>query len=182
MLKIYENNKRIYSKNDNLIVINDSGLWFMENNNDKFIIIRSDKILDNDFSKLNNSTIYELDKDFNFIQRYDSSQIEIDKKNWLLKNTYLVKNNFINSQNISNNLETLNYKSSIDIENLKNLFTNVNTVSFWKILENIKILNLRGYSADELKIKFHKYLSLPIYLLAMIVLSTIFTININIFL
>lgn len=61
----------------------------------------------------------------------------------------------------------------------KNIFSNVNSVSFWDILENIKIINLRGYSADELKIKFHKYLSLPIYLFSIIVLSTIFTIGIR---
>ncbi len=43
----------------------------------------------------------------------------------------------------------------------------------------LKHLNSRGYSADELKIKFHKYLSLPIYLFGIILLSTIFTIGIK---
>ena len=60
---------------------------------------------------------------------------------------------------------------------LKELFTNVDTVSFFDIFKNIKKLNDRGYSADELKIKYHKYLSLPIYLFLMVIISTFFTIN-----
>jgi lipopolysaccharide export system permease protein len=69
--------------------------------------------------------------------------------------------------------------SSIDINNLKNYFTDVNTVSFWRMLKTIKILNSRGYSAEEFKVKFHKYLSLPFYLFAMILVSTTFTMGSN---
>ena len=65
-IKFYEKYKRNYSQNDNLIVINDSGLWFMEKNEQNYKIIRADKIVDNDFSKFYNSTIYTLDTDFNF--------------------------------------------------------------------------------------------------------------------
>lgn len=175
-IKIYEQKKRMYAKNENLIVINDSGLWFMENNKKNYKIIRSDKIQSNDFSKLYNSTIYELDKDFNFVKRYDSKLVFINKKNWILEEI-----NIFDTQDINPNkkINELKLKSTIDINELKNLFTNVNTVSFWEILQNIQNLNERGYSGDELKIKFHKYLSLPIYLFSMIILSTIFTLNIK---
>ena len=175
-IKFYEKYKRNYSQNDNLIVINDSGLWFMEKNEESYKIIRADKIVDNDFSKFYNSTIYTLDTDFNFLNRYDSKLVFINKKEWILENTKLLSGND-NAQNKKEKDYTL--KSSIDINELKNLFTNANTISFWEILNNIKKLNDRGYSGDELKIKFHKYLSLPIYLFSMIILATVFTINIK---
>ncbi len=175
-MKFYEKYKRNYSQNDNLIVINDSGLWFMEKNEQNYKIIRADKIVDNDFSKFYNSTIYTLDIDFNFINRYDSKLVFINKKKWILENTKLLSGND-NVQKKEENDYTLN--SSIDINELKNLFTNANTISFWEILNSIKKLNDRGYSGDELKIKFHKYLSLPIYLFSMIILATVFTINIK---
>ena len=175
-LKFYEKYKRNYSQNDNLIVINDSGLWFMEKNEESYKIIRADKIVDNDFSKFYNSTIYTLDTDFNFLNRYDSKLVFINKKEWILENTKLLSGND-NAQNKKEKDYTL--KSSIDINELKNLFTNANTISFWEILNSIKKLNDRGYSGDELKIKFHKYLSLPIYLFSMIILATVFTINIK---
>ena len=175
-IKFYEKYKRNYSQNDNLIVINDSGLWFMEKNQEIFKIIRADKIIDNDFSKFYNSTIYTLDADFNFVNRYDSKLVFINKKEWILENTKLLSDND-NAQKKEEKDYTLN--SSIDINELKNLFTNANTISFWEILNSIKKLNDRGYSGDELKIKFHKYLSLPIYLFSMIILATVFTINIK---
>ena len=176
-IKLYEKYKRNYSQNDNLIVINDSGLWFMEKNKENYKIIRADKIADNDFSKFYNSTIYILDTDFNFLNRYDSKLIFINKKEWILENTKVLSVNE-NEQKINQEKE---YKlnSSINMNELKNLFTNANTISFWEILNSIKILNERGYSGDELKIKFHKYLSLPIYLFSMIILATVFTINIK---
>ena len=175
-LKIYEIDKRKYQNNENLIVINDSGLWFMENDNQNYKIIRADKIMNNDFTKLYNSTIYELDKNFNLKKRYDSKLIFINKKNWILENVNITETNTFQE---NKKLDELKFISTIDINDLKYLFTNVNAVSFLEIFENIKNLNLRGYSGDELKIKFHKYLSLPIYLFTMIVVSTIFTINIK---
>ena len=92
-IKFYEKYKRNYSRNDNLIVINDSGLWFMEKNDKNYKIIRADKIVDNDFSKFYNSTIYTLDTDFNFINRYDSKLVFINKKEWILENTKLLSGN-----------------------------------------------------------------------------------------
>ena len=174
MLKIYEKNKRIFSQNDNLIVINDTGLWFMESNENSYKIIRSDKIANNDFSKLYNSTIYELDKEFNFVKRYDSKLIFINKKTWILEDTSILESKYNND---TKSIQEINFISNIDINELKDLFSNVNTVSFLEIFNSIKKLNSRGYSGDELKVKFHKYLSLPIYLFSMIILSTLFTIK-----
>ena len=172
-LKIYEKNRRLFSQNDNLIVINDTGLWFMERKKNKHNIIRADRIVNNDFTKLYNTTIYELDENFSFIKRYDSKLTFINKKNWILENATILDNNLIKE------VEEIKFLSTIDINELKNLFTNVNTISFWEIIENINILNLRGYSGDELKVKYHQYLSLPFYLFSMIILATVFTLGLK---
>ena len=175
-LKIYEKIKRNYSQNDNLLVVNDSGLWFMEKTKDNYKIIRADKILDNDFSKLYNSTIYQMDTEFNFIKRYDSKLIFINKKKWILEDASVL---YSSDEKLKNTESEITLHSTIEMNELKNLFINSNAVSFWEILERIKNLNQRGYSGDELIIKFNKYLSLPIYLFAMIILATVFTINIK---
>jgi lipopolysaccharide export system permease protein len=178
-LKFYEKTKRLYSQNENLIVMNSTGLWFVESGNTGFNIIRADKISDNDFSKLNNVTIYNLDKEFNFLKRYDGQNAVINNKNWSLKNVKILENTDANKPvNNKSNLNT-EFISSININDLKNFFSNAATVSFWNILDNIKISNERGYSGDELKVQLHKYLSLPIYLFATILISTIFTLGIK---
>jgi lipopolysaccharide export system permease protein len=181
-LNFYEKEKRIYSSNDNLIMMNDMGLWFMESKADGFNIIRADKIADNNFSKLKNVTIYNLDQKFNFIKRYDSDEVLINQKKWLLPKAQITQDaESLSSEDKKNEtiVQNLSFSSSIDINKLKNYFTDVNTVSFWKILNTIKTLNTRGYSAEELRVKFHKYLSLPFYLFGMILVSTTFTMGPN---
>ena len=181
-LNFYEQEKRIYSSNDNLIVMNKMGLWFMENTTSGYNIIRADKIEKNNFNILNNVTIYNLDRGFNFIRRYDSEKIIINQKKWLMIKAQITqeKESFQpDSSNHNTSPLKISFDSSIDINNLKNYFTDVNTVSFWAMLKTIKTLNSRGYSAEELKVKFHKYLSLPFYLLAMILVSTTFTMGRN---
>jgi lipopolysaccharide export system permease protein len=181
-LNFYEKEKRTYSSNDNLIMMNDMGLWFMESKADGFNIIRADKIADNNFSKLKNVTIYNLDQKFNFIKRYDSDEVLINQKKWLLPKAQITQDaESLSSEDKKNEtiVQNLSFSSSIDINKLKNYFTDVNTVSFWKISNTIKTLNTRGYSAEELKVKFHKYLSLPFYLFGMILVSTTFTMGPN---
>ena len=177
-LNFYEKEKRIYSSNENLIVMNKMGLWFMENTTSGYNIIRADKIESNDFKQLNNVTIYNLDQNFNFLKRYDSRKVIIDQKKWSLIETKITQENesaLLDKTNNKDFLLDINLNLSIDISNLKNYFTDVNTVSFWKMLKTIETLNSRGYSAEELRVKFHKYLSLPFYLLAMVLVSTTFT-------
>jgi lipopolysaccharide export system permease protein len=180
-LNFYEKEKRIYSSNDNLIVMNKMGLWFVENTANGYNIIRADKIENNNFKILNNVTIYNLNQDFNFVRRYDSEKISINKKKWSLTKAQITQEKESTSSSAKNNesLLEIDIDSSIDINNLKNYFTDVNAVSFWRMLKTIKILNSRGYSAEEFKVKFHKYLSLPFYLFAMILVSTTFTMGAN---
>jgi len=181
-LNFYEQEKRIYSSNDNLIVMNKMGLWFMENTTSGYNIIRADKIEKNNFNILNNVTIYNLDQGFSFVKRYDSEKITINQKRWSLNKTQVTQEKKSLSDSKKDNdasLAEMSFDSSININDLKNYFTDVNTVSFWEMFKTIKTLNSRGYSAEELRVKFHKYLSLPFYLFAMILVSTTFTMGAN---
>ena len=181
-LNFYENQKRVYSSNDNLIVMNNMGLWFMENTANGYNIIRADRIQKNNFKILNNVTIYNLDQDFNFIRRYDSEKVTINQKKWSLAEAQITQEKeSLPSEKIITNVSSLGISidSSIDINSLKNYFTDVNTVSFWDTSKTIKTLNSRGYSAEELRVKHHKYLTLPFFLFAMILVSTTFTMGSN---
>ena len=178
-MRFYENTKRLYSYNDNLIVMNNNGLWFMENLDKGYNIIRADKISNNNFFELKNITIYNLDTNFNFIKRIDGKSAYVDDKNWILQNTNIMDSVNIINEKKKHRYADLNFVSTININDLKNFFSNESTVSFYEINSVIKQLNDKGYSAEELKIKLHKYISLPIYFFAMILLSTNFTLNIK---
>jgi len=177
LMESYEITKKNYSNDNNLIVVNDSGFWFVENLNNSFNIIRADKISNNNFSDLKNVTIYNLDKNFNFLKRIDSKEAKIKNKSWNLSDVLIFNSNNKEKEQskISQKYNDIQFSSSINIDEMKSYFLNSATVSFWNITNYIETLNNRGYSAEELKIKLHKYLSLPFYIFGMIILSTIFT-------
>jgi lipopolysaccharide export system permease protein len=151
----------------------------MENTNNGFNIIRADTISDNNFSKLKNVTIYNLDQDFNFLKRMDTKEVSINDKKWFLEDTKIITSSPEVDLARERSSYNIDFLSSLNINDLKEYFSNANTVSFWEITKDIQKLNERGYSGEELKVKLHKYLSLPLYLFAMILISTIFTIGIN---
>jgi len=66
-----------------------------------------------------------------------------------------------------------------DIRKIKSLYTNLDTVSFWNLGKEIKILKERGYSAKEMEAKYQKSLAFPFFLLSMVLLSGVFTLGIK---
>ena len=124
-LNFYENERRTYSSNDNLIVMNNMGLWFMENTTNGYNIIRADRIGKDNFQILNNVTIYNLDQDFNFIRRLDSAKIIINEKKWLLTEAQITQEKESLSPDMKTNDKSsleISLDSSININNLKDYF------------------------------------------------------------
>lgn len=168
--KIYETVKQKYSNNDNLIILSNTGVWLKETNDQITSIIRADKIESENFKKLFNITIYKF-KNYNFEERIDAIEANILKKEWILRNAKIIRDEVSSERNI------YNYKSSIDIDKIKTIFSNSSTMSIWDYSQNLKLIRERGYYGEEIIIMINKQLSLPFLLFFMVILSTIFTIN-----
>ena len=75
------------------------------------------------------------------------------------------------------NIDDITYRSIYDLNKIKTLYSNIDTVSFWKIGSEIKLLEERGYSTKQMETKLHKSLSFPFFLLSMVFLSGVFTLG-----
>jgi len=64
-----------------------------------------------------------------------------------------------------------------DIKIIKSLYSNLNTISFWNLENEIKILENRGYSTRAMKTKLQRSLAFPFFLLSMVLLSGVFTLG-----
>ena len=78
---------------------------------------------------------------------------------------------------LSDNMDLLSYSSIYDLRKIKSLYTNLDTVSFWNIENEIKLLEERGYSTKQMETKLHRSLAFPFFLLAMVLLSGVFTLG-----
>ena len=176
MLKYYENLRSEYNETKNLVFVNETGIWVLDKNEKEKNIIRIEKI-NKDFSSVNQITIYNYDISNNFIKRIDADEGNIKDKNWQLNKVHIISGNKKNNK--ENYLNNYNYTSNININELKNIYKNTETTSLLDINKEMQTLEDKGYSTIDLRIRYQKLISFPIYLLAMSILSGLMIINLG---
>ena len=65
------------------------------------------------------------------------------------------------------------------IKKIVSLYSNLDTVSFWNLNDEIKLLENRGYSTKEMEAKMQRSFAFPVFLLSMLLLSGVFTLSNN---
>ena len=75
--------------------------------------------------------------------------------------------------------ETLFINSNFDKEKINSIYSNLDTISFFKLVRNKSELEQKGYAPSLLEEKKQFYLSLPFFLVLMVFLAGIFTLNNN---
>jgi len=174
-LKYYEELRSEYNETKNLIFVNDTGIWILDKNNKEKNIIRIEKI-DKNFSRIEKITIYNYDNNNNFIKRFDAEEGLINEKKWALNKVNIISADKKNKEKYLNNFE---YENNININEIKNIYKNTETTSLLNISKEILILEDKGYSAVDLRIRYQKLISLPIFLLTMSILSGLMIINLK---
>jgi len=176
MLKYYEELRSEYNETKNLVFVNETGIWILDKNEKEKNIIRIEKI-NKDFSTLTKITIYNYDDSNNFIKRIDAEEGIIIDKNWQLNKVHIITANKKNNKD--NYLNNYSYTSNININELRNVYKNTETTSLLDINKEMLILEDKGYSTIDLRIRYQKLISFPIYLLAMSILSGLMIINLG---
>jgi lipopolysaccharide export system permease protein len=176
MLRYYEDLRSEYNDTKNLVFVNETGIWILDKNEKEKNIIRIEKI-SKDFSVVSQITIYNYDSSNNFIKRIDANEGIIKDKNWQLNKVHIISSNKKNNK--ENFLNNYTYTSNVNINELKNVYKNTDTTSLLDINKEMSILEDKGYSTIDLRIRYQKLISFPIYLLAMSILSGLMIINLG---
>ena len=172
LVKKYETIRGSYEKEQNyLAAITLNGIWIKEKNFGKNYIIRSQNLNNQNLIEV---TIYEFDYSNNFLRRIEASSADISSLNWNLKDAKVIDKD---GKTISKNIDNLSYQSMYDIKKIKSLYSNLDTISFWNLEKEIKLLEDRGYSTSEMRSKLQRSLAFPFFLLSMILLSGVFTLG-----
>jgi len=173
LIKKYESTRGSYETQqfEYLATINTNGIWIKEKNFGKNYIIRASNL---DNQNLIDLTIYEFDYKHNFIKRIDAKSADISSLNWKLRDATIINKD---GKIILENLDSLRYRSKYDIKKIKSLYSNLDTVSFWNLENEIKLLENRGYSTRGMETKLQRSLAFPFFLLSMVLLSGVFTLG-----
>ena len=174
LVEKYETIKGTYEKDsDYLAAITENGIWIKERSSNKNNIIRSSNL---EKESLINVSIYKFDQDNNFVERIEAKSANIKSLKWILED---VKISDENGMILPIGTEEIYYNSIYDIEKIKSLYSNLDTISFWNIKNEIELLEERGYSTKQMETKLHKSFSFPFFLLAMVLLSGVFVLGVE---
>ena len=156
------------SDNKYLAVITENGFWIKDEIDETISITNAEKI-NNEL--LVNVSIVQFDKNFNLLQSINSDEVNIRTKNWTITNATISKDN------ISKKVELLNIKSNFDLEKINNLFSNLSSLSLFKLNRLKNDYKSLGYSTLDIRAYEYKIYSLPVYLTIMTLLSGIIMFN-----
>ena len=176
LVKKYETIKGSYERDkDYLAAITTNGIWIKEKNLEINNIIRSSSLEGN---KLISVTIYEFDQNNNFKRRIEAESANISSTKWSLKNVKIISSD---KKILSENLKNYSHISMYDVIKINSLYSNLDTISFWSIANEIKLLEERGYSTREMESKLHKILCFSFFSIKLwCLLSGVFTLGIKV--
>ena len=174
LVKQYESIKGSYERDkDYLAAITTNGIWIKEKNLERSTIIRSSHLKN---KELIDVTIYEFDNNNDFVKRIEAESADISSVKWSLKNARIIN---YDGKVLSENIKNYSYISKYDIKKIESLYSNLDTISFWNIDNEIKLLEERGYSTREMEAKLQRSYAFPFFLLSMILLSSVFILGIK---
>ena len=174
IVKYYEDIKGKYDLDkSHLASINNNGIWIREKDGKNVNIVKSQR-LEGDL--LINISIYRFDEDNKLIARIEADQADISNNPWIIQDGFKI-NFFKNGK--KEEFQSLEFESTFNKDKLNSIYSNLDTISFYNLITNMDKLISKGYNPKLLKEKKHFYLSLPFFLVLMVCLAGIFSLNSN---
>ena len=163
--------KNKYS-NDNkyLAVITENGLWIKDEIENKINIINANKV-DNQF--LLDVQITELNKNFDVLKIIQSDKVDISSFEWKINKPTILNNN---QEYI---LDELVLQSNFDLKKINSLFSNLSSLTIFKLIELRKSYKILNYSVVDIDSHLYRVISYPIYLTLITIFSSIIMFNIG---
>ena len=121
-------------------------------------------------------SIYKFDENNVLFERINAKNSDISSSKWIANEVTTYK---FNNEETIETFDTLIINSNYDKDKLNSIYSNLDTISFYKLLRNKNELIQKGYNPSLLEEKKHFYLSLPFFLMFMVFLAGIFTLNNN---
>tara|TARA_Y100000591_G_C21749499_1_gene653909 strand:+ start:100 stop:813 length:714 start_codon:yes stop_codon:yes gene_type:complete len=151
-----------------LAVVTNNGLWIKDIVDENVYIINASKINEN---FLMDAFITKFDSDYNVIQNIKTKKIDIKKNNWIIYDPIIFQGNE------KNKLNTINLYSNFNYEKIKNLFSNLSSLSLMELIKLKKNYDTLNYSSVDVSVQINKLTSYPLFLTMMTILSSIIMYN-----
>lgn len=172
-LKFHYSNLKNSLSDDNkyLAMVTKSGLWIKDEVDGKKLIIKSSSI---NLNILSNTTISELDENFELIRVIQSDKIDIKNNDWIIYEPIITKNNLSFFPN-----QKMIFKTSFNYEKISKIFSDISTLDLKKLFELKNDYEKLGYSSNQIMIHLFKLSTIPLFYGILVILASIIMFNLK---
>ena len=164
--------KKDFTKdNKYLATITENGLWIKDEINDQINFVNASRFAMNTLNKVD---IIQLNEKFEFQKNIKAEKIDIKENNWSLYNVKI-----INNDNKIETLDSMNFYSNFNYEEINNLFSNLSSLTLWNLIELKKNYISINYSTTEIDYHLHRMVAYPFLITTITLLSAILMLNLK---
>ena len=157
---------------NDVLTLSRSGLWLKQNGSDGSSIIHAERA-ELDGSLLKNIYAWKFNSDDSFRERIEAPIAELHDGYWSLTRAWVTLED---SKPVKYN--TVRLDTFLSAEQVRDSFTDPETISFWDLPQFIEIALKAGLPANRFQVHYHTLLSRPILLSAMVIVAAIFSMQV----
>lgn len=173
MFEIHETlSYRLQSRNPNAVLFSSKGLWIREATEDGTVLLIQAKGLRQDDDKsvwMRDVMITELSDTAQIKKSYNASFATLDGNIFRLKDVKVMEKG-----EPVKVLTDYSYKTSINVQRIKENFIAPEAISFWQLPDTIKFYEKAGFSARAHWMRYLSLLVSPFLLIGMLLLAAVF--------
>ena len=151
-----------------LAVVTNNGLWIKDVVEENIYIVNASKINEN---YLIDAFITQFDNEYNVIKNIKTNKINISENEWLIYNPVIFQ------ENTKEKINSMMMYSNFNHEKIKNLFSNLSSLSLNELIKLKKNYDTLNYSSIDVSVQIQKLISYPVFLTMMTLLSSIIMFN-----
>lgn len=165
---------RLSTNNPNAFLFSNKGLWIREGvNDDTVAIINAGGLnLQDDVLWLQDVSIIEVDERTQVKRRIEAFVATLDDGMLNLKDVRIYK-----SGQQAEILNSLQYKTEMNLQRIKDNFVDPEAISFWNLPDTIKFYETSGFSVLRYKMRYLSLIALPFMLMAMVLVAGLFSLK-----
>lgn len=168
----YETMERVFfSKRAALVAVSPGGLWLRQQSADGELLLHARQMTRNP-PRLRDVTVFFFDEQRHFTARADAGSANLEPGYWTMSRPSYSRND-----GSSRHMDEMKIPTNLTPNRIQESFEAPETTSFWDLPDFIASLEAVGFSAREHRLYWHRLLTLPMLLAAMLLIGATFSLR-----
>lgn len=154
-----------------LLAVSQSGFWLRQTDGQGNAVIHALRVA-SQHMELYDVIIFNFEGADRFVSRIDAASARLEPGAWVLRDAWISV-----PEQPPRFEKVYRLPTEMTIERIRESFASPETISFWELPEFIRLLENAGFSAVQHRLHWHRLLSGPLLLAAMVLLAATFSLR-----